>query len=89
MRSSGASRPQACSAIFRKHRWIRVLPSTDLIEPSQTVRHEALQSVDAAAGAAYRIEYGLRANTTAPLFWIEETGRCTVDADGKPLRATA
>ena len=58
-----------------------------LIEPSQTVRQDALQSVDVAAGATYRIEYGLRATTTAPLLWIEETGRCTIGADGKPLRA--
>ncbi|MDB5548230.1 MAG: diguanylate cyclase [Tardiphaga sp.] len=57
-----------------------------LIEPSQTVRQEALQRVDVAAGAAYRLEYGMRATITAPLLWIEETGRCIIDADGKPSR---
>jgi hypothetical protein len=48
-----------------------------LIEPSRAVRTVALgQSAPARSGesAAYRIEYGVRLSTSAPVIWIEETG---------------
>ena len=38
-------------------------------------------------GVAYRIEYGVRASTSAPVIWIEETGCWFADADGRPVRA--
>ena len=34
----------------------------------------------------YRIEYGVRASTSAPVCWVEETGCCFLGADGKPVR---
>src|SRR5213078_2691522 len=40
-----------------------------------------------AEGVAYRIEYGVRASTSAPVVWIEETGCWFAGADGRPLRA--
>src|ERR1700744_6380760 len=48
-----------------------------LIEPKRSIRHEALALSPPAYGAdgtPYRIEYGVRASTSAPLVWIEETG---------------
>ncbi|MET0724682.1 MAG: sensor domain-containing diguanylate cyclase, partial [Tardiphaga sp.] len=56
-----------------------------LIEPQRSVRTEALSQAQA-AGGAYRIEYGVRASTTAAVLWIEESGCCLTGADGKPLR---
>ena len=38
-------------------------------------------------GAPYRIEYGVRATTSAPVQWIEETGCWFAGPDGKPVRA--
>ena len=38
-------------------------------------------------GAPYRIEYGVRASTSAPVLWIEESGCWFAGADGKPARA--
>ena len=38
-------------------------------------------------GAPYRIEYGVRTSTSAPVLWIEETGCWFAGADGKPARA--
>ena len=57
-----------------------------LIEPSGSVRTEALaQSAPVRAGEegiAYRIEYGVRASTSGPLIWIEETGCWFAGPDG-------
>jgi diguanylate cyclase (GGDEF)-like protein len=61
-----------------------------LIEPSRSIRLDALgQSAPSpgAEGAPYRIEYGLRNSTTAPLIWIEETGCWFAGPDGRPARA--
>ena len=35
----------------------------------------------------YRIEYGVRTSTSAPVLWIEETGCWFAGADGRPARA--
>jgi len=59
-----------------------------LLEPSRSIRADALLSA-AASGLArvpYRIEYGLRASTSAPVCWVEETGCCFLGADRKPVR---
>ena len=61
-----------------------------LIEPSRDVRTVALgQSAPARRGdgAAYRIEYGVRLSTSAPVIWIEETGCWFAGPDGRPARA--
>jgi diguanylate cyclase (GGDEF)-like protein len=60
-----------------------------LIEPKRSVRSEALMLSPLAHGGdgvPYRIEYGLRAATSAPLLWIEETGCWFAGPDGKPAR---
>ncbi|MGY3441157.1 putative bifunctional diguanylate cyclase/phosphodiesterase [Bradyrhizobium sp. USDA 4473] len=60
-----------------------------LIEPSRGIRADALgQSapVQSGEGVPYRIEYGVRAVTSAPVIWIEETGCWFAGADGKPAR---
>ena len=60
-----------------------------LIEPSRSVRTEALAQSGPARGGegvAYRIEYGVRAAASAPLIWIEETGCWFAGPDGKPAR---
>src|SRR6185312_6116546 len=56
-----------------------------LIEPVRTIRTEALTPSPLARGrdgAPYRIEYGVRASTAAPVLWIEESGAWFADADG-------
>jgi diguanylate cyclase (GGDEF)-like protein len=61
-----------------------------LIEPTRSVRSDALgQSVPARSGegAAYRVEYGVRTSTSAPVLWIEETGCWFAGSDGRPARA--
>jgi diguanylate cyclase (GGDEF)-like protein len=62
-----------------------------LIEPNPAIRSEALARSPAAhdgpVGTHYRIEYGMRANTSAPLLWIEESGCWFAGPDGKPARA--
>ena len=61
-----------------------------LIEPERAIRTEALglsPPVHGADGTPYRIEYGVRASTSAPVLWIEETGCWFVGPDGKPSRA--
>ena len=61
-----------------------------LIEPQRSVRSSALvasSAAQSAEGAPYRIEYGVRANTSAAVQWIEETGCWFAGADGKPVRA--
>jgi diguanylate cyclase (GGDEF)-like protein len=61
-----------------------------LIEPSRTIRTEALSHAPPARsdeGVPYRIEYGVRAATSAPVIWIEETGCWFAGPDGRPARA--
>src|SRR5690348_12297775 len=60
-----------------------------LIEPVRSIRTEALSPTPLARGndgAPYRIEYGLRASTSAPVLWIEESGTWFAGSDGKPAR---
>src|SRR3954471_17261675 len=60
-----------------------------LIEPVRSIRTEALGKTGPARaeGVAYRIEYGVRALTSAPVIWIEEPGCWFAGADGRPARA--
>lgn len=61
-----------------------------LIEPSRSIRTEALLHSPPARGGegvAYRIEYGVRASTAAPVIWIEETGCWFAGPDGRPAHA--
>jgi diguanylate cyclase (GGDEF)-like protein len=61
-----------------------------LIEPARSIRQDALTHAPPARadeGVPYRIEYGIRATTTAPVLWIEETGVWFAGADGRPWRA--
>lgn len=60
----------------------------DLIEPSGSVRVDILSATPTSRrcrgdGAPYRIEYGVRASSSAPMLWIEESGCRFADADGK------
>ena len=60
-----------------------------LLEPSRSIRTDALlNSPPPPVGASvpYRIEYGVRATTSAPVCWIEETGCWFAGPDGKPAR---
>jgi diguanylate cyclase (GGDEF)-like protein len=60
-----------------------------LLEPSRTIRTDALglsPAVHGGDGTPYRIEYGVRASTSAPVLWIEETGCWFAGADGRPAR---
>ncbi|HEU0083389.1 MAG TPA: GGDEF domain-containing protein, partial [Bradyrhizobium sp.] len=60
-----------------------------LIEPAGSIRTAALTAPASAyrgEGVAYRIEYGVRASTSHPLLWIEESGCWFAGADGKPAR---
>ncbi len=59
-----------------------------LIEPVGSIRSDTL-NVPAPArhgGVPYRIEYGVRISTTAPVLWIEEAGCWFAGADGRPAR---
>src|SRR6202165_6121351 len=61
-----------------------------LIEPVRTIRSDTLGQSPAAPGGVgvpYRIEYGVRTSTSAPVLWIEETGCWFAGADGRPARA--
>ena len=60
-----------------------------LIEPSRSVRTDALAQAGPARGegVTYQIEYGVRASSTGPVLWIEETGCWFAGPDGKPARA--
>src|SRR5262245_62003167 len=61
-----------------------------LIEPARSIRQDALTHAPPARadeGVPYRIEYGIRTTTTAPMLWIEETGVWFAGADGRPWRA--
>ncbi len=60
-----------------------------LIEPEQSIRANVLlQSapVHGSDGTPYRIEYGVRVSSAAPLIQIEETGRWFAGPDGRPSR---
>jgi diguanylate cyclase (GGDEF)-like protein len=60
-----------------------------LIEPTRSVRSNALTASSAADrgdGVSYRIEYGVRASTSHPVLWIEESGCWFAGPDGKPAR---
>jgi diguanylate cyclase (GGDEF)-like protein len=60
-----------------------------LIEPEQSIRANVLlQSapVHGEDGTPYRIEYGVRVSSAAPLIQIEETGRWFAGPDGRPSR---
>jgi diguanylate cyclase (GGDEF)-like protein len=62
----------------------------NLLEPSRAIRADALglsPAVHGGDGTPYRVEYGVRSSTSAPLLWIEETGRWFAGADGRPARA--
>ena len=61
-----------------------------LIEPARSVRTDALghsPPVRGREGTPYRIEYGVRTSTSAPVLWIEETGCWFAGPDGRPARA--
>ena len=61
-----------------------------LIEPPARsgTTHSAIPRRRAAAKAPpYRIEYGVRISTSAPVIWIEETGCWFAGPDGRPARA--
>ncbi len=60
-----------------------------LIEPSRSIRADVLAQAPARPGEGmpYRIEYGVRASSSEPILWIEETGRCFADAEGRAVRA--
>ncbi len=63
---------------------------SNLIEPQRSIRTDALipsPAAQSAEGAPYRLEYGVRANTSAAVQWIEETGQWFAGADGRPVRA--
>src|SRR3982074_3594150 len=56
-----------------------------LIEPLRSIRTDALgHSAPARGGTAYRIEYGVRTSTSAPVLWIEESGCWFAGADRRP-----
>src|SRR3979490_3441593 len=58
------------------------------MEPVGSVRTDALgHSPPSRDGAPYRVEYGVRASTSAPVLWVEESGCWFAGADGKPARA--
>jgi diguanylate cyclase (GGDEF)-like protein len=60
-----------------------------LIEPLRSVRTAALAQSSRARGGEgvpYGVEYGVRANTSAPMQRIEETGCWFAGPDGKPAR---
>jgi diguanylate cyclase (GGDEF)-like protein len=60
-----------------------------LIEPVRSIRSDTLghsPSAGRGEGAPYRIEYGVRTSTSAPVLWLEESGCWFAGADGKPAR---
>src|ERR1700677_5107746 len=53
-----------------------------LIELARWIRLDALShALPGRDGAAYRIEYGVRTSTSAPVLWIEESGTWFAGAD--------
>ena len=62
---------------------------SQLIEPQRSVRSDVLAgalSKTRGEGVPYRIEYGVRAKTSASVLWIEECGCWFAGPDGKPAR---
>lgn len=62
---------------------------SQLIEPSHAIRTDAVMAstaTDLGEGVPYCIEYGVRAETSAAVIWIEESGRWFADANGRPTR---
>jgi diguanylate cyclase (GGDEF)-like protein len=60
------------------------------IEPQRSVRLDTItnsSATDQGDGVPYQIEYGVRLAASAPLVWIEETGRWFAGPGGKPARA--
>jgi diguanylate cyclase (GGDEF)-like protein len=60
------------------------------IEPQRAVRFDAIvnsSGADKGDGVPYQVEYGVRLAASAPLVWIEETGRWFAGADRRPTRA--
>jgi diguanylate cyclase (GGDEF)-like protein len=60
-----------------------------LIEPVHTIRSDALGHSPPARGGdgvPYRIEYGVRTSSSAPVLWIEESGCWFAGGDGTPVR---
>ena len=60
-----------------------------LIEPVRSIRTDALGHAPPTRGGdgtPYRIEYGVRTSTSAPVLWIEESGCWFAGPDGKPAR---
>jgi diguanylate cyclase (GGDEF)-like protein len=61
-----------------------------LIEPAHAIRSDALGQpapLRGGEGMPYRIEYGVRASTSAPVIWIEEAGCWFAGPDGRPVCA--
>ncbi len=61
-----------------------------LIEPARGIRNDAVRNSTAIAGdegVPYQIEYGLRADISAPVLWIDECGRWFAGPDGRPTHA--
>jgi len=59
------------------------------IEPQRSVRADVLgqsAGVRGDEGVPYRIEYGVRTSSSAPVIWIEETGCWFAGSDGRPVR---
>ena len=59
------------------------------IEPQRSIRADALgqsAAVRGDEGVPYRIEYGVRTSSSAPVIWIEETGCWFAGSDGRPAR---
>ncbi len=79
--------------VFPDIAWDTLASGTEfakLIEPARSVRSDALaqsRPPRGAEGTPYRIEYGVRNSTSAPVIWIEETGCWFAGPDGKPARA--
>lgn len=73
-----------CEALSRAFEFAK------LIEPMRGIRSDAVLNStgnDSGEGVPYRIEYGLRASTSAAVLWIEESGHWFSGADGKPSHA--
>ena len=59
------------------------------IEPQRSIRADVLgqsAGVRGDEGVPYRIEYGVRTSSSAPVIWIEETGCWFAGPDGRPAR---